>query len=113
MPLTDVVQELADACAAKVDLDGKLRMLPGFSDVEDQCEEEYEALLGEVHEDEIFVPVDVGLQERLVEQIAAALPEGQRSLIVELADNHSRHVWMQQEAAFALGFAVGRRVESR
>ena len=51
--------------------------------------------------------------EDLVEQIAAALPEGARQLIVELADNHARHVWMQQEGAYYLGLAVARRLARR
>jgi hypothetical protein len=57
--------------------------------------------------------VDVSRQEQLVEEIAAALPEGQRGLVVELADNHARHVWMQQEGAYLLGLAVGRRLKDR
>ena len=113
MPLTDELSALAEACAKKIDLEGKVRVLPTFSDVEEQCEDEYEALLEAIHEDEIFAPVDVSRQERLVEQIAAALPEGQRGLVVELADNHARHVWMQQEGAYLLGVAVGRRLKGR
>ena len=48
-----------------------------------------------------------------MEQIAAALPEASRMLIVELADNHARHVWLQQEGAYHLGLAVGRRLRPR
>ena len=40
-------------------------------------------------------------------------PEGKRSLIVDLADNHARHVWLQQEGAYHLGLAVGRRLRGR
>lgn len=104
------LSELADLCAAKVDIEEARRFSPGFSDVEEQCEDEYEALIEAVHEDELFAPVDIARQEELVEQIAAALPEGARQLIVELADNHARHVWMQQEAAYLLGAAVGQRM---
>ena len=50
---------------------------------------------------------------RLVESIAAALPENKRMLIVELADNHARHVWLQQEGAYHVGLAVGRRLRLR
>ena len=91
--------------------DGRQRSIPSFSDAEEQCEEEYEALLQAIHEDELFAPVDVQRQEQLVEQIAAALPEPARTLIVELADNHARHVWMQQEGAYHVGLAVGRRLK--
>ena len=104
---------LPNACAAKLELDGKLRHVPSFSDAEDQCEDEYEELLQAIHEDELFAPVDIQRQEQLVEQIAAALPEGKRMLIVELADNHARHVWLQQEGAYHLGLAVGRRLRLR
>jgi hypothetical protein len=113
MPTTDELLELAAKCADKLDLDGKLRHVPSFSDAEDQCEDEYEELLQAIHEDELFAPVDIQLQETLVEQIAAALPEDKRTMIVELADNHARHVWLQQEGAYHLGLAVGRRLKAR
>ena len=110
MPTSDELLELADRCAAKLELEGKRRNLPSFSDAEQECEDEYEELLQTIHEDELFAPVDIGLQESLVEQIAAALPEDKRMLIVELADNHARHIWLQQEGAYHLGLAVGRRL---
>ncbi len=108
MPISEELLELAERSAAKLDLEGA-RYVPSFSDAEDQCEDEYEALLQAIHEDELFQPVDIQRQEQLVEQIAGALPEALRMLIVELADNHARHVWLQQEGAYHLGFAVGRR----
>jgi hypothetical protein len=110
MPTSEDLLELAERCAARLALDGSLRHVPSFSDAEEQCEDEYEALLNAVHEDEVFAPVDLQRQEELVEQIAAALPEAARMLIVELADNHARHVWLQQEGAYHLGLAVGRRL---
>jgi len=113
MPTSEELLELADRCAQKVDLEGKLRHVPSFSDAEEQCEGEYEALLEAIHEDELFAPVDILRQETLVEQIAAALPEEKRVMIVELADNHARHIWLQQEGAYHLGLAVGRRLRLR
>ena len=113
MATSDELLELADKCADKLDLDGKVRYVPSFSDAEVQCEDEYEELLQAIHEDELFAPVDIQLQETLVEQIAAALPEDKRTMIVELADNHARHVWLQQEGAYHLGLAVGRRLKTR
>ena len=113
MPTSDELLEIAGRCAAKIDVDGKLRHVPSFSDTEDQCEDEYEELLNAIHDDELFAPVDIQRQEQLVEQIAAALPEDKRMLIVELADNHARHVWLQQEGAYHLGLAVGRRLRLR
>jgi len=110
MPTSDDLLELAERCADKLELDGKMRHVPSFSDTEDLCEDEYEALLEAIHDDELFAPVDIGRQEELVEQIAAALPEDKRSMIVELADNHARHVWLQQEGAYHLGLAVGKRL---
>ena len=110
MPTSDELLQLAEHCADKLELDGRLRHLPSFSDAEDQCEEEYEELLQALHEDELFAPVDIQRQEELVEQIAAALPEEKRTLIVELADNHARHVWLQQEGAYHVGLAVGRKL---
>ena len=113
MPTSDELLELAENCAAKLELDGKLRHVPSFSDAEEQCEEEYEELLQAIHEDELFAPVDIQRQEEIVEQIAAALPEEKRMLIVELADNHARHIWLQQEGAYHMGMAVGRRLRLR
>ena len=113
MPTSEELLELADRCAQKVDLDGRRRHVPSFSDAEEQCEDEYEALLEAIHEDELFAPVDILRQETLVEQIAAALPEEKRVMIVELADNHARHIWLQQEGAYHLGLAVGRRLRLR
>ena len=113
MSTSDELFELAEACAAKLELDGKLRLVPSFSDAEEQCEEEYEQLLQVLHEDELFAPVDIQRQEELVELIAAALPEEKRMMIVELADNHARHVWLQQEGAYHLGLAVGSRLQRR
>jgi hypothetical protein len=113
MPTSDDLLQLADRCAVKLELDGKLRHIPSFSDTEEQCEDEYEELLQAIHEDELFTPVDIRRQEELVEQIAASLPEDKRVLIVELADNHARHVWMQQEGAYHLGLAVGRKLRLR
>ena len=110
MPTSDDLLELAERCSAQIDLDGKIRHIPSFSDAEEQCEEGYEELLQALHEDELFASVDIQRQETLVEQIAAALPEAQRMLIIELADNHARHVWLQQEGAYHLGLAVGRRL---
>ena len=113
MPISDELLDLANRCASKLELDGVLRHVPSFSDVEQVCDDEYEELLQAIHEDELFAPVDIGRQEQLVEQIAAALPEDQRTLIIELADNHARHVWMQQEGAYHVGVAVGRKLRLR
>jgi hypothetical protein len=113
MPTSEELLELAERCAAKLELEGKLRHVPSFSDAEEQCEEEYDELLTALHDDELFAPVDIQRQEELVEQIAAALPEEKRMLIIELADNHARHVWLQQEGAYHVGLAVGNRLKLR
>ena len=113
MPTSNELLELADRCAQKLELDAKRRHIPSFSDAEEECEDEYEDLLQAIHEDELFAPVDIQRQEELVELIAAALPEDKRMMIVELADNHARHIWLQQEGAYHLGLAVGRRLKPR
>jgi hypothetical protein len=113
MPTSEELLELAERCAQKLDVHGKMRHIPSFSDAEEQCEDEYELLLEAIHDDELFAPVDIARQEQLVEQIAAALPENKQTLIVELADNHARHVWLQQEGAYHLGLAVGKRLRGR
>ena len=113
MPTSEELLELAEQAAKKVELDGKLHYIPSFSDAEEQCEHEYEELLLAIHDDEVFESVDVERQETLVEQIAAALPEAKRTMIVELADNYARHIWLQQEGAYHLGLAVGKRIKTR
>jgi hypothetical protein len=113
MPTSEELFELAERCAEKLELAGTLRHVPSFSDAEEQCEDEYERLLEALHEDELFAPVDIQRQEELVERIAAALPEDRRMMIVELADNHARHVWLQQEGAYHVGLAVGQRLKLR
>jgi hypothetical protein len=110
MSTSEELLELAEQAAKKIDLDRKMRHIPSFSDAEEQCEDEYEELLQAIHEDEVFESVDVQRQETLVEQIAAALPESKRTMIVELADNFARHMWLQQEGAYHLGLAVGKRL---
>jgi hypothetical protein len=112
MPTSEDLLKLAARCTDRLEQQGYLRHVPSFSDAEEQCEAEYDALLEAIHEDEVFAPVDIQRQERLVEQIAAALPEDKRTLIVELADNHARHVWLQQEGAYHLGLAVGRKLRT-
>jgi len=113
MPTSEELLDLATRCASKLGGPGQLRHVPSFSDAEEQCEAEYEELLQVIHEDEVFSPVDIQRQETLVEEIARALPEDKRTLIVELADNHARHVWLQQEGAFHFGMAVGRKLPVR
>src|SRR3990167_1790742 len=62
MPTSDELIELADECAEQLQLDGPLRHIPSFSDAEDQCEEECEALRQAIHEDELFAP-ELGIVE--------------------------------------------------
>src|SRR5688572_25081220 len=113
MPTSEELLELAERCAEKLELDGKLRRVPSFSDAEEECEEEHEDLLQAIHADELFAPVDIQRQEELVEQIAAALPEDKRMMSVELAHNQARHVWLQQEGAYHVGLAVGHKLKLR
>jgi hypothetical protein len=108
MALTsDELLELARACAERVDLPRS--RYPSFSEVEEQCEEEYERLVEAMHEDEIFEPVDLEAQQALVDRIKTSLPEDEAGAVEELVDNHVRHLWLQQEAAYYVGLAVGLR----
>ncbi len=109
-PTSRDLMKLALACAGKADLPRKLRGYPSFSEIEEQCEAEYEELLNALHEDEIFEAVDLNRQQELVDRIASALPEDTRELLEELVDNHARHVWLQQEGAYYLGLAMGLRI---
>jgi hypothetical protein len=102
--------DIARAGADRIDIEGEARQFPSFSDIEDQCENEYSELLDALHEDEVFEPVSLERQEELQEQIKNLLATDNRELVEELVDNLSRHIWLHQEAAFHLGMAVGLRM---
>ena len=109
MPTADELMELARACADKLDLsDG--RRLPDLEDIEQQCEQEYAELLDLLQEDDVFGSVDLDRQLELTGDIEAALPEARRPLLEELREQHTRQVWLLQEAAYHVGLAVGLRL---
>jgi hypothetical protein len=109
MATSDDVMQLAEACAARVDLPRR-RRYPSFAEVEEQCAEEYEDLLAFIHEDEVYAPADLDRQEDLVRTVQVALPEHLQALVDELVDNQAAQVWLQQEGAFHLGVAIGLRL---
>jgi hypothetical protein len=109
MPTADELMEAARACADKLNLsDG--RRLPGLEDVEEECEEGYGQLLDLLQEDDVFGVVDLDRQQELTEKIEEALPENVRALLDELVEQHTRQVWLLQEAAYHVGLAVGLRL---
>jgi len=110
---SDDLMAIARAGAEKIDLSIGPRGFPSFGDIEEQCAGEYDELLDALHEDELFQPVDVQHQEELVDQIRAALDEQEEAALDDLVDNHARHLWLNQEAAFHLGMAVGMRIALR
>jgi len=109
MPTADELMELARACAERLDLTDR-RRLPALEDVETDAQEEFEALLDVLQEDEVFGGVDLERQRQLVESIESKLPEGSRHFVEELVEQHTRQVWLMQEAAFHVGLAVGLRL---
>jgi hypothetical protein len=104
--LMTVAREAAD----KIELSPRAHAYPSFGDIEEQCEAEFDELLTMLHEDEVFEPVSVDRQEELVKHLKGALSGEQRPLLEELVDNHARHVWLNQEAAFHMGMAIGIRI---
>ena len=110
MPLSEELLDIARAAAARLDLTPDFRFAPTFALAEEVCGDEYEQMLQLLHEDEVFAPVDLERQERDDEAIKDALAEDQHEMVDDLVDNQSRHVWLQQEAAFHLGLAVGLRL---
>ena len=110
MPTSDDVMQLAEACAARVSLPRRARRYPSFAEIEEQCAEEYEDLLGLLHEDDVFAAADLERQEDLVRTVQIALPEHLQKLVDELVDNQAAQVWLQQEGAFHLGIAIGLRL---
>ena len=49
-------------------------------------------------------------QEELVERLKAVVGEEHEEVLEELVDNLARQIWLNQEAAFHLGMAVGLRL---
>jgi len=110
MPTSDDLMRLARACAHQITPPRKATHFPSFAEVEEQCGDGYEELLGLLHEEELFQPADLDEQERLVEAIKAVLGASKQDLIEQLVDNQAAQVWLQQEGAFHLGVAVGLRL---
>jgi hypothetical protein len=110
MPTSADLMRLARACADRVSLPRRARQFPSFSEVEEQCGDEYEELLQVLHEDEIYEAADLEEQERLVEAIRAAVGESRQPIVEQLVDNQAAQVWLQQEGAFHLGMAIGLRL---
>ena len=110
MPTSDDVMQVAGEAAARVALPRRRRRYPSFSEVEEQCAEQYDELLELLHEDDVFRAANVERQEELVRTMQVALPEHLQRLVDELVDNQAAHVWLQQEGAFHLGVAVGLRL---
>ena len=64
MPTSDELMRLERACANRITLPRKSRQFPSFSEVEEQCEEEYEELLVVLHDDEVYRSADLAVQEQ-------------------------------------------------
>jgi hypothetical protein len=104
--------KIARRCADKLTL-SKRGSLPALEDIEDQCEDEIEELLSVLQDEDVFGEVDLSQQQKLADQIEAALPENRRPLVAELTGQHTRQVWLQQEAAYHIGLAVGMRLAGK
>jgi hypothetical protein len=107
---SDDLMDLARAGAERIDMPDDRIRYPSFSDVEEQCAAEYDELLNALHDDELFAPADVQRQEEIVERLKELVEEEEHELIEELVDNLARQIWLNQEAAFHLGMAVGLRL---
>jgi len=107
---SDDLMELARAGAERIHMPDDRVRYPNFSDVEEQCAAEYDELLSALHEDDLFAPADVQRQEEIVERLKDLVDDEDHDLIEELVDNLARQIWLNQEAAFHLGMAVGLRL---
>ena len=107
---SDDLMDLARAGAERIDMPDDRIRYPSFSDIEEQCAAEYDELLNALHDDELFAPADVQRQEEIVERLKELVDEDDHELIEELVDNLARQIWLNQEAAFHLGMAVGLRL---
>jgi|SRR5215203_4217710 hypothetical protein len=107
---SDDLMDIARAGAERVELSESRMGYPSFSDIEEQCATEYDELLDALHEDELFAPADVQRQEEIIQHLKEVVGEQDRELLEELVDNLARQIWLNQEAAFHLGMAVGLRL---
>ena len=107
---SDDLMDIARAGAERIDMPDNRVRFPSFSDVEEQCATEYDELLDALHEDELFAPADVQRQEEIVQRLKEIIDEADHELLEELVDNLARQIWLNQEAAFHLGMAVGLRL---
>ena len=107
---SDELMDIARAGAERLDLPAAQVRYPSFSDIEEQCAAEYDELINTLHDDELFAPADLQRQEELVEKLKAMVGEEHEALVEELVDNAVRRLWLNQEAAFHLGMAVGLRI---
>jgi hypothetical protein len=107
---SDDLMDIARAGAERIDMPDNRVRFPSFSDIEEQCATEYDELLDALHEDELFAPADVQRQEEIVQRLKEIVDEPDHELIEELVDNLARQIWLNQEAAFHLGMAVGLRL---
>jgi predicted HAD superfamily phosphohydrolase len=107
---SDDLMEIARAGAERIDLPGEQIRYPSFVDIEDQCAAEYDELLNALRDDELFAPADLQRQEEIVERLKSVVGETHEALLEELVDNTARQLWLNQEAAFHLGMAVGLRL---
>ena len=107
---SDDLMDIARAGAERIEIADNRVRYPSFSDVEEQCANEYDELLEALHDDELFAPADVQRQEEIVQRLKEIVGEEEHELIEELVDNLARQLWLNQEAAFHLGMAVGLRL---
>ena len=107
--ISDDLLKIARRCAAQL-APSTRRTVPSLEDLEDECESGIEELLAVLQAADVFGEVDLTEQQRALDEIEAALPEPKRAMIAELIDLHTHEVWLQQEAAYYLGVAVGMRV---
>jgi hypothetical protein len=107
---SDDLMDIARAGAERINMPDNRVRYPSFGDVEEQCAAEYDELLDALHDDELFAPADIQRQEEIVQQLKELIGEGEHELVEELVDNLSRQLWLNQEAAFHLGMAVGLRL---
>ncbi|MEO5740132.1 MAG: hypothetical protein ABIS29_06010 [Vicinamibacterales bacterium] len=107
---SDDLMDIARAGAERIEMPENRVNYPSFSDIEEQCSTEYDELIDTLHEDELFAPADVQRQEEIVQRLKELVDEQDQELIEELVDNLARQIWLNQEAAFHLGMAVGLRL---
>src|SRR5687767_15626808 len=104
---SDDLMDIARAGAERIEMPDNRVRYPSFSDIEEQCANEYDELLDALHDDELFAPADVQRQEEIVQRLKEIVAEEDIRFTKSLSKNLAEKTWLNQKAAFHLALPSG------